>query len=130
MSRDPVTLIFTVRNEEASVDALLDSLFSGAIPRTEFLPSLELQQRRLQSALSAAANLDLAIGRVSAASVSDLQVMERVTAAITVALVLLAIVAAILVVRLGRQDQAVIERHAHGTVSSASAPRSAGARGP
>ena len=37
MSPDPVTLIFTVRNEEASVDALLDSLFSGTRPPDEIV---------------------------------------------------------------------------------------------
>ena len=35
MSPDPVTLIVTVRNEEASVDALLDSLFGGTRPPDE-----------------------------------------------------------------------------------------------
>jgi glycosyltransferase involved in cell wall biosynthesis len=35
VSPDPVTLIVTVRNEEASVDALLDSLFGGTRPPDE-----------------------------------------------------------------------------------------------
>jgi len=37
VSPHPVTLIVTVRNEEASIDALLDSLFSGARPPDEIV---------------------------------------------------------------------------------------------
>lgn len=37
MSPDPVTLIVTVRNEEASIDALLDSLFGGTRPPDEIV---------------------------------------------------------------------------------------------
>ena len=37
MSPDPVTLIVTVRNEEASIDALLDSLLGGSRPPDEIV---------------------------------------------------------------------------------------------
>jgi glycosyltransferase involved in cell wall biosynthesis len=37
VNREPVTLIVTVRNEEASIDALLDSLLSGTRPPDEIV---------------------------------------------------------------------------------------------
>jgi PAS domain S-box-containing protein len=83
-------------------DALLDSLFDGRIAREQYVKSLEEQQRRLQTVLTTAADLDGAIGRAAAASLADLQATERFTAVVTVVLVLLALVAAMLVANLGR----------------------------
>ncbi len=83
--------------------ALYDSLFTGRLPREKYLASIELQQQRLQNSLAAAAGVDRAIARESAANLAKLQTTERISAAIAVALVLLAIVAALLVANLGTQ---------------------------
>lgn len=63
MSPDPVTLIVTVRNEEASVDALLDSLFGGTRPPDEVVVADGGSTDRTVERLRARAAAD---GRVTA----------------------------------------------------------------
>src|SRR5687768_7252904 len=78
-------------------DPLLDSLSNVHLGRQQHVSSLEDQQRRLHAVLLSAANLARAIGRASASNLEALQVTERVSAVVTVLLVILALVAAILV---------------------------------
>ncbi|HEX5435958.1 MAG TPA: ATP-binding protein [Gemmatimonadaceae bacterium] len=91
-------------------DLLLDSLHAGHLSRSEYLAHLDEQQARYGTVLLMAARLDSAVGRVSAARRVQIQRTERDDAALTVALVLLALAAAASAAHLGRAYRSVALR--------------------
>lgn len=83
----------------------LDSLLTGTIPRGEYAVRLTLQQRRLERVVEAAADMDRVVASEVADTLRRLRRAELLWATMTVAFVLLAIVAAGLVARLTRRYQ-------------------------
>jgi PAS domain S-box-containing protein len=90
-------------------DLLLDSLFNGRISGREYLAKLEDERDRFQRVLTSMSDLDNAIADESAKSLSNIRTIERTSALLTVLFVFLALVAALLVERLGRGYRALLE---------------------
>ena len=89
-------------------DALLDSLFDRKISRQEYLAKLEDEQERFLSVVSSTSDLDHAISDEAARYRSSIRNTERVSAWLTASFVLLALVAALLVERLGHGYRALL----------------------
>jgi PAS domain S-box-containing protein len=85
------------------VEALFDSLFAGTLTRAAYVERLPLQQQRLEETLRAAAAVDRALGLEVAAAMTQARTAERIGAGLTIAFVLMALVAAALVASLTRQ---------------------------
>jgi CHASE3 domain sensor protein len=83
-------------------DARLDSLFDGRVSRREYRAQLREYQTRLEATVTRASNIDEAILRVAGVRLVAILAAERLGVVLTVLLVLLALVAALLVARLGR----------------------------
>jgi len=90
-------------------DLLLDSLFNGRISGREYLAKLDDEQDRFRSVLTSMTDLDNAIAAESAKSLSNIRTIERTSALLTALFVFLALVAALLVERLGRGYRALLE---------------------
>jgi PAS domain S-box-containing protein len=90
-------------------DLLLDSLFNGRISGREYLAKLDDEQDRFRSVLTSMTDLDNAIAVESAKSLSNIRTIERTSALLTALFVFLALVAALLVERLGRGYRALLE---------------------
>jgi signal transduction histidine kinase len=88
--------------ERRSADPLLDSLFHGRLSRQEYQTRLGEQQARLEAAVARTSRVDEMLRGVAAARRTQVRATERLGVALTVLLVLLALVAALLVARLGR----------------------------
>ncbi len=83
-------------------DARLDTLFASPQSRQAYVDHLDEAQSRLEAATAAVVSLDGEISRVAASRSAQIRTLERVSAALTVFLVLVAAVAALLVARFGR----------------------------
>jgi PAS domain S-box-containing protein len=90
-------------------DLLLDSLFNGSISGREYLTKLEDEQDRFRTVLASMSDLDNAIAGESAKSLSNIRTIERTSALLTALFVFLALVAALLVERLGRGYRVLLE---------------------
>lgn len=82
-------------------DAVLDSLYLGQLSRAEFQLRLPQQQARLQAVTATTRQIGNSISSHAADRLAAVQRTERTAAALTLALVVLALTAAVLVARLG-----------------------------
>ena len=96
--RSVMALVTTLRH----ADGLADSLFNGLLPRSEFVTRLAMRQAQLQELVDMSARLDSALAREMTARRERIKQTELIGVWVTSVLVVLALVAAGLVARLGR----------------------------
>jgi len=90
-------------------DARLDTLFASPLSRQAYVDHLDDAQSHLEAATAAVVSLDQEISHVAASRSAQIRTLERVSAALTVFLVLVAAVAALLVARFGRRYRRLAE---------------------
>ena len=89
----------------APADRLLDSLFEGRVTRQEYLRRSDEQRERFRGVIATAARIDQAIGAAAEGIRVDIQTTERVGALFESALVVVALLAAVVVARLGSRQR-------------------------
>jgi len=89
--------------EVEAVDAALDSLYDGRLPRSAYRERSDATQARLQSVIERTATIDRLLADAADDRRRNIRSAERIGIALTVGLVALALVAALLVFRLGRR---------------------------
>jgi PAS domain S-box-containing protein len=100
----------TLASRTTAVEPILDSLFGGTMTRDAYLAQLSRQQERLQGVLEAASAVDQAIGQEVQRALRGIQRIDALGTSLTIAFVLLAVVAAILVASLTRKYRESEER--------------------
>jgi len=92
-----------------SADLVFDSLFSGHISSRDYSAELDRAEERAVTASNRAADLGKVIAADVAQRQSNVRAIQRTSALLTTVLVLLALVAAFLVERLGKGYRSVLE---------------------
>lgn len=103
LDEETVRLTRVLQAELADAEPVLDSLFAGTIPRSDYLANLAAQSERLSEVLDASADVDRAIANEADRALQRIRRIQTISAALTILFVLMAVVAAAMVANLTRQ---------------------------